>query len=514
MTSATARYLKTTLYWLGLVAPGFVPLLAPYLPFQDWPGHVAITAAKHWIDAGALLPEAYAFRGWVGPNRLSYLLADLLVPIVGSLTASNIVLGFGLASLGPAMHFTIRWLGGDPRWALASTALALGRVTACGFGPNVMALPGAVMALGCWWTLRPQPREVVRLGCVLLFVLGMHLFVFLSITALLVLMGVVDIMRRATRTRGLLVLAVAVVALVVMRLVAFVPVQARAASGSVVDAVVAGMRWPTVDSTLSSYWEWNFAYLRTAVWDDRLQVLWAVSIGGGVVWAAWRLTSSQVVRRLVLLFLACLSAFVVLPESIGAPVNWWGGNLRVPTLATLVLIVLGSQARGRIAVVFGSVAGAASLVFVAMSGAAIVAFSRDEMAGFQRLVTRVEPQTRLCTMHYSPAAIHEFPGEPHWYAGSYALAVAPIAVDHGLFGNPGEPVARPREIQAPGMGSAHGFDWRKHQSWCDAFLVRYSAANPGEPFSGQAPECVELLAESPPWRLYTRTSSVGRCARG
>lgn len=497
-------------YWLILISPALVPLIAPYLPFQDWPGHVAITAAKRWIDAGTALPEAYAFRGWIGPNRLSYALAEPLVPLLGALHASNVILALGLGALGPAMHLSIRSLGGDPRWALAATALALGRVTACGFGPNVLALPGAVLAIGLYWRLEPRPRHLAALFAALLYVLGTHLFVFLAIAALLALAASVDVVRTSSRPRGLLTLAVIAAAVVVMRLIAFVP--AAPDQPSVVEAVWSALDWPR-STALVTYWEWTFAYFRRGAWDDRLQLGWFLGSIAGVGLALRVPSNGPPLRRLLLMVAACLVAFLVLPETIGAPVNWWGGNLRVPTLANLVLILAASLATGRIAAGARVLAALTSGWFVVVSAIFVVQFSRQEMSGFAHLVTRVEPGARLCTLHYSPERVHEFPGEPHWYAGGYALVDRPVAVEHGLFGNPGEPVSRPRDIPAPGLGGGFGFEWGKHQAWCDVFLVRYQPSKPGEPFSGQAKACVRLVEESAPWRLYARTGAAGRCAR-
>lgn len=512
VTTGPGAGLTAALYWLLLVSPGLVPLLAPYLPFQDWPGHVAITAAKHWLDQGIALPEAYAFRGWIGPNRLSYALADLLVGVVGPLWASNLVLAAGMSALGPAAHVAIRALGGDVRWAPAVVALTLGRVIACGFGPNFLALPAALLAIAAYARLEAKPARIAALAGALGVVLGMHLFVFLCMAGLLAASGALDLLRRDTRIRGALTLGIVAVMAVVMRLVAFLPPEGGA-QPSVFDAVWSAVRAPDLARSATAFWEWNFAYFRVGKVDDYTQAVWSVGLLLGLILALARGRTTPAPRLLVLVLLT-LIAFAWLPENIGPPVNWWGGNLRIPSLTSLLIVLIASLSEGRVAAVARTLAVAGSAAFLVVGAYTVIRWSHDEMGGFDRLTRHIPPQTRVCTMHYTTRETHEFPGEPHWYAGSYAMAAQPVAIEHGLFGNSGEPVSRPREIPGPGHAVGGGFSWVQHHSWCDSFLVRYQAHNAGEPFSGQAQECVVLVEEQPPWRYYRRSDvTTGRCAR-
>ncbi len=511
MSVAPGHRLTTALYWLLLVSPGLIPLLAPYLPFQDWPGHVAITAAKHWLDQGIALPEAYASRGWIGPNRLPYALTGLLVGLVGPLWASNLVLAAGMAALGPAAHVAIRALGGDVRWAPAVLALALGRVIACGFGPNFLALPAALLAVAAYWKLAARPARIAALAGALAVVMGMHLFVFLAVVGLLAASALLDLLRRDTRVRGALALAVAAVMVGVMRAVAFLP--DGGGQGSVFDAVWSALRTPDPSALANTLWQWNFAFFRVSKLDDATQAVWAAGLLLGLGLAVARGRATPVPRLLVLVLLA-LIAFAWLPETIGPPVNWWGGNLRIPTLISLLIVLAAAQSQGRVASVACGLAIAGSGAYLLIAGAQVVRFSRDEMGGLARLLHHVPPQTKVCTMHYTTRETHEFPGEPHWYAGGYAMAAQPVAIEHSLLGDRGVLVSRPREIPGPGHAVGSGFSWSQHHSWCDSFLVRYQLHDPGQPFSGQAQECVELVEEQPPWRYYRRSAvTTGRCAR-
>lgn len=498
------------LYSCLLVSPGFIPILAPYLPFQDWPAHIGVAAVKHWLDMGQALPEAYAFRGWIGPNRLSYLLGQLLGGVLDPHAAGNAVLACFMALLGPSTHFAIARAGGDPRWALCSLPFVVGRVAACGFGPNVMALPLAMVSLGIYFRLdRHRLKSLALLVLALGGVLTMHLFVFLSLIGLMGMSACIDTLRDTTRRRGIDTLVVCVCMCVVMKLVAFVPQPD--VGPSAFSAVVGAIAWPRLAELGPSFWEWLFAYFRRGRWDDVLQALWLAGVLSAAVIAAVQGGGGASARRLVVMVTCVLAAFCVLPENIGAPVNWWGGNLRLPTMAGLLAVTYSSFADGRLARYVRYSASSASVVFVGVATWLVVDFSNNEMAGFAKVAHAVPAGSRVCALHYSPDRVHEFPGEPHWYAANYLLAMKPVGVDHGLFGNVGEPVSRPRDISAPGWGVAQHFSWVAHAGWCDSFVVRYQASEAGQPFSGQAPECVELVADEPPWRVYRRIRVGDRC---
>lgn len=499
----------TTLYWLGLISPALIPILFPYLPYQDWPGHVGVVAAQHWlsVDPGAL-PEPYASRGWMGPNRLAYALAGLLVPVFGVLGGSNLLLAIFLGLLGPALHFTIRALGGDPRWSLAAVALTHGRVLACGFGPNAMAMAPAIFALGLGWRA-DRWRYLALLAATLLVTLGLHLFVFLVISGLLGLIAVIDLLSAPTRRRGLSILGVIALALITMRVVAELPVDPRYVGPGAIETVIAALQVPKVSDTADALWTWLFAFHRRGFWDDMIQGLWAgaliLGVGLAIAPGSRRAAEKGLLLRLFVLIAAVTVAFVVLPAGLGPPINWWGGNLRLPTFLAVLMVIVASTARGRGASMARAATSAASLAFLLGTSSAIYTFNTEEMGGFSQVIEAIPSGRKVCSFHYSPDIVHEFPGEPHWYAGNYYLARQPGAVDQSLFSNPGVPVSQPHPIPAQGWGIGLGFRWKKHSRWCDGFLVRVDQRDPTQPFSGQTkPECVTLKSAHGNWRYYEK----------
>ncbi len=231
-------------------------------------------------------------------------------------------------------------------------------------------------------------------------------------------------------------------------------------------------------------------------------------LGGGIVVGIARrlgtIRRSPELMLLSLCFTASLAVFVILPEGIGPPVNWWGGNLRIPIVAAILLITLAARPGDTFTGYALGFGGAAGLVFFLFTSARIADFSQKEMAGFDSLLEQIPAQRRVCAVHFSDAALHEFPGEPHWYVANYYLARKPGLVSANLFGNSGEIVGRNSEVPQPGWGVANGFDWNTHFAWCDYLLVRH---NPAAEYAPPPRSDATVLARSGRWVLIARTPS-------
>lgn len=486
---------------LVLVLPGLVPLIFPYLPFQDWPGHVGAVGAVHWASIGQL-PADYVVRTWLGPNRLFYAMSAALSPLTGVLLASNIVLGFFLAGFGPSVAMIIRQTGGDERWALLVLPLSLGRVLSCGFGCNAMALtPLCVGVAAILWTRRAPVRGGVSLIVSAVVTLGLHAFVFYVLWGFLLLAGVYFTIEASSRRSGYICLFAWLLLGFAAR---FFGHYGEANYGALFQAVLNSFEFRSPAKLGSTFWEWLFAYHRTSLVDDIAQFFWGAAIAIGVLRSRATLFSSPDQRLLLLLIAAAVVVYVLLPEGIGPPVNWWGGNLRVPIVIAILLVVLASRLCDLVATQAMVVGAAAGLVFFAFTTMRIADFSRNEMAGFDSLLEQIPAQRRVCAVHFSDAVLHEFPGEPHWYVANYYLALKPGLVSANLFGNSGEIVGRNSEVPQPGWGVANGFDWDTHFAWCDYLLVRHS---PAEDYSPPPRGDATVLTRIGRWVLIEKNSS-------
>ena len=484
-----------------LAAPGLIPLLFPYLPFQGWPGHVGAVGAVHWASLGQL-PSDYAVRSWLGPNRLFYALAAALAPLTGVQLASNLVLAVFLGGFGPSVALLIRLSGGDERWAVLVLPLTLGRILACGFGCNAMALTPLCLGIAALlWLPRAPLRASVAFIAAALVTLGLHAFVFYVLWGFAALAGAYFLARKSSRRAGYACVSAWLGLAVATR---FFGHYGEANYAALAKAVFDSLELRGPSRLAATFWEWLFAYHRTARLDDVAQVCWG---GGIVVGIARRLGTIRRSPELILLSLcltASLAVFVILPEGIGPPVNWWGGNLRIPIVAAILLITLAARPGDTFTGYALGFGGAAGLVFFLFTSARIADFSQKEMAGFDSLLEQIPAQRRVCAVHFSDAALHEFPGEPHWYVANYYLARKPGLVSANLFGNSGEIVGRNSEVPQPGWGVADSFDWNTHFAWCDYLLVRHS---PAEDYAPPPRTDAVALTRSARWVLIAKTRS-------
>lgn len=481
-----------------LAAPGLIPLLFPYLPFQDWPGHVGAVGAVHWASLGQL-PSDYAVRSWLGPNRLFYALAAALAPLTGVQLASNLVLAVFLGGFGPSVALLIRLSGGDERWAVLVLPLTLGRILACGFGCNAMALTPLCLGIAALlWLPRAPLRASVAFIAAALVTLGLHAFVFYVLWGFAALAGAYFLARKSSRRAGYACVSAWLGLAVATR---FFGHYGEANYAALAKAVFDSLELRGPSRLAATFWEWLFAYHRTALLDDFAQIFWVGAIGVGVSRRRASLLHSPGLVLLLLFLGASVIVYIVLPEGIGPPVNWWGGNLRLPIVVGILLVVLAATPSDAIASRVLIVGATAGLAFFLFTSARIADFSRNEMSGFDSLVQDIPAQHRVCAVHFSDATLHEFPGEPHWYVANYYLAKKPGMVSANLFGNAGEIVSQKRDVPQPGWGVAHGFDWNTHFGWCDYLLVRHA---PAKDYAPPSRNDIEVVRNSARWVLIKR----------
>lgn len=499
---------------LLLVAPGLVPLLVRFLPFQDWPGHIGLAGGlAQVITAGSPTSEFYTFNGWTGPNRLFYVLVLVVswLPGLDVHGAAHIVAALFIGGTGPAVYFLIRSCRGDGRLAVLATPLALSRLLYCGFVPNVAAFALLITALGLYFTEPPALSRRARLGLLALtaaLVLGLHVFAFLVLVAFLLFLALVDAPARARRPRALDTALALVPALALFPLFGRVPPPPGQEHLSVLQAVLSSLHLPDVKAAMIEAWSWIFATYRYAEWDDLTQAIWLASV---VVLMAlvvprlgWRqLRDGDPLPRLALLALASFAAYLVIPTYIGPPLNWWGANLRIPVLFSLLLVTMGALGTARWRLALAAPGALAGLAFVGMATADLGRFSRDEMAGFEETIDSLPAGRRVCVLHYTPRELHEYPGEPHGYLGSYYVARKGGWTNQNLFGNPGHPVGRDREPATPGWSAAGGFQWPNHSADCQDFVVRTNPSDPNAPFTRHRDK-VELVSEHGHWRHWRK----------
>lgn len=493
-----------------LMLPGALPWMAWPLPFQDGPGHFGQIGVLY---AQVFAPDSYDpslhFQGIFGPNRSFYYLGLAFAAVAGPETGARWALSASLGLFGPAVALGLRWAGLDWRGGIFATPLALGRLTACGFFPNVAALGPAALALGLSVRLGRVDARRARwgLGAALLCLAALtyftHAFVGLAVAAYL---AVAMLLAWGRRKPG----AVAAHGAAVLGVIALHAASRvdTGAGGSALGAVLAALHAPDAGQLLRA-WDWVAAWRRDGGVDDGLQALW---LGSGLV-VVWVSRGAAGAARWAprLWCLASLAVIWVLGENFGPPIRWWGGFLRVPSLLLLtgLLAFWPTAASHR-----GRHAPARWASFAAMGAAALlVAFhllsvrrdSRAEYAGLSVVLDRAPPGRRMCAMWFDAGPLAAYPGAPHWYAGNYYVLRHGGRAGHSLMGHPGSVYYRgDGPAPLPGWGEGVRFSPAQHGQHCDLFLVRVDPGRPDRPFDGRTRHHAELIAASGQWRLWGR----------
>src|SRR5687767_3579461 len=109
--------MKRLALYAVLIAPGLVPLFAPYPPFQDWPAHAGLIGLLARGDEPAIA-QHFEYIGALKLNCLIYLIGWGLAKIMSPFAAANLVLGLSLAALGPSVALLCRALRADERASL------------------------------------------------------------------------------------------------------------------------------------------------------------------------------------------------------------------------------------------------------------------------------------------------------------------------------------------------------------------------------------------------------------
>ena len=495
------------LFFALLVSPGLIPLLAPYLPFQDWPGHLGVIGALiHLDDPAARIQDLLTFKGWFGPNRALYWLGTIFGHIVGPQFAGQMVLACVMGSLGPAMCWLCRASGTDERVAIVALPLALGRHIYCGFVLNGAGLVFLVLGIAAFFDVlrRAERRPAIVLTVVLFLIPFFHGFFHLVTVGLIFWCIPFALIQRRWRAA---LIAVGAIALSFLALVPQLTSIGGATAGPSLQTAVFNAA-STADRThrATEFWEWLFASYRYSQVDDIFQGIWiALLVVLFIVALVIERRHFFSGLRWYLFLLAGVTAvmFWWLPSYIGPPLNWWGGNLRLPiVVAALLVPAVGMIGQLRAAWPIRICAGF-SMLIVVVAAADLIRFSTNEMDGFSEVLDVIPPGKTITTLHYTPREVHEYPGEPHGYVGNYYTLIKGGLSPHNLFEVKDLPFARRQNLAAPPWGMAGGFRYNLHGPAYDGFLVRITPNSPDAPFRKDDTR-VRLVKAAGHWRYYER----------
>jgi len=501
--------LRRVLFYLGLCTPGLIPLLVAYLPFQDWAGHLGVVGVMlHSDEPASKIVEFYEYSGAWKPNSLLYWLITGVAQFLPPLWAGRLIMAFSLAGLGPALAYLCKQTGADERLAYFALPLAIGRHVYCGFIPNAAGLALGIYAIGLYFYLRENSSgpKLLWLFLVLIVTHALHVFVFLATAGLILAAAAWDVWALRRRHHfGVLITTLLSFSSFLPQWISFS--ERSSSGGGFLSALWTAMAQANRSKLPKIFWDWLFASYRYRTLDDVFQAIWiALLLGTVVLGLRSKQSRSEHSSRLWMMIGLTSTMFVVLPSYIGPPVNWWGGNLRLPVLMVLLLVPLGSYVRKQSSSWLPRLVVGFNLAICALALADLRSFSAKEMAGFEEVITMVPPGKKLTLLHWTPKEVHEYPGEPHGYASNYYLLLKGGYVPQNVFEHPDVPVKRKRSGAAPPWGQAEYFDWQRHAQDYEAFVVRIHPQYEHSPLHGPNQAHVELVGSAGQWRYYRRRS--------
>src|SRR5262249_2066434 len=137
--------------FVALVALSVLPLFAGrYLPFFDYPAHLAVPAAlRHRSDPASQIATLWQLDLRFVPNCLHYAFTYVLSFVMPLEAASRLFVAvFCVAALPAAAAFVLRAFGRDWRLAVLAVPLAWNRCLWYGFIGFCAALPLSLLIIG------------------------------------------------------------------------------------------------------------------------------------------------------------------------------------------------------------------------------------------------------------------------------------------------------------------------------------------------------------------------------
>jgi hypothetical protein len=493
-----------------------VPIFAGrYLPFFDYPAHLAIPAAlRHRADPATRVSELWTLDLRLVPNSLHYALTYLGSFVMPVEMASRLFIAlFCIAALPPAVAFLLHTFGRDWRLATLAVPLCWSRCLWYGFIGYCAAVPLSLLILALLQrdVARPAWRREVSLAALVALLPFVHFFVMVVTLVLgfaLVLAYAVRGARRAPLWRSIIPLATGPLMMAPWFL-GSLRSGPQPAGGAAAHLFASRPRAADYVALLHHWFIDGY----TGRFDDVLAVVIVLTLAALVVYpgrargeeSAADAGRSAGERFIPLVLCAVLAGlYVVLPFEIRAPFVWWGMNVRVLPLLFVWLLVAVPPGRldgiGRALLLPAAVTTAAFLIYVAVD--VRQTFNGPEgMAGFDDVLAQIPPGASVLGLYTDYRQRPHYAHYPYHYASSYAV------VQGGGMAAPFIPIPQawtnPRVVpDYPLAGDAALFQFARHAPGFSHFIVRTCVGDRCVPDPLERRAEVRRLAESGRWRLY------------
>jgi hypothetical protein len=518
--------------WIGLGIVGLIAVTTFWafdaLPFQDLPAHAGLIAMRHRWATSVFEQRYYVLAPHIGPYSLFRFLGEMLIRLVGPLSAVRVLATLPVVATPLALLFARRRLYADtsPTYGFIGISLSFGIMTLLGFASYLLGVAVMLVALTLWLDLlvhadeandahdigarRAARKREIIVACFapLMFIAHGHAFLLFVVCAFITAIVTGRRKARLLRVRAL------VPALLLAGWVAWIEGQGTTPPGSVPRTVALVPHFQGPGEKLGLLLSGT---LMTRTGIDFLVgfVILTFTVACTVIMVR-SLTRARTADPLALedadtrhsrAFFACAAAILVVFFALPHAIGWFGfvdGRL-VPV--TLMLALLGvrrtalPQSLG-LGLHYGAPVAAAALALLAM-----VASYRfqDEARGYKEVLAHVPAESRLLNLPLDPNS-DVFTAHPFVHYDKLVLADRPIVVSDVWFhqGSALYPTPQNPTLRLPSSYSESNLkviDWPAYhlEDW-DYVLIRTrpSARQPRLP----AHESLALEAHQGGWWLF------------
>lgn len=403
-----------------------VPLwCARFLPFSDMPEQVAVIATlRHYWDASWNVRGEYVVALGQSQYLLYHVVAALLSVVTDSAELANrILLTLTGLAFPCALRSLLRAFGRDPRLALFGVPAFWSRPLTMGFVPYVVSVPVVLWALALAVRQAESPTRRRAIGLcavsVALFYLHANAYVLFLLGAFGVLGGhaIQRIWRMELGARKARALAET---RALLRMSVWVLPSAICATAWTLRGAIAPqleehqVLYVPLRYLLAEFPRWSHDIWRSH-WDEGCAI---------VVWTAFAVLLVQRGARqqrgrawiAAIPFACAVLTYLALPYSVGVGVML---NVRVAVFVAVLAPLLLDTVRGTRATVPLLAVACANLVLAGDAAYEVHRVETDELGDVDRLLLRMEPDTRVVTLPFHLSSHHT-----HWapwtFFGSYA----------------------------------------------------------------------------------------------
>ncbi len=401
----------TPLYLLVALLASAPAWIVKHPPLQDLPFHLAtIRVVRSFSDPAYGFADNFVLTFGNTQYVVYYLLGAALSMLVG-VVAANVVLVSGyLGGTVLALRSLLRALGRDERLSFLVLPLLVNVMFAFGLLPFLLGIPIMFWALGAAVRHfeRPTPRSGVLLGALALTLFYSHVSPFG-----LFCIGVAAMFPWTRPSRWLVSAAPIAPSALVLLWWATHTAAGKLVSGAATDAA-ADPRRP-IDAAILDAPNWFTNVLRDTS-DEVMLVALAI-----VVVASLGLSlgdpdrAKPVARRYVILPLACIAFYFVLPEGHG---YIWLICQRFPILFAMTAIPLVRMPQGARGVLVTAAALAVGTAAIVNTCKHFIRFEREEVGDIDGAIDSMDANKHVCALIYDKGSsiVHN---QPFMHFGSY-----------------------------------------------------------------------------------------------